>query len=530
MSTVLPPLPGPVAVAVLLALAAAVVLERVHTYDEPLERDVAAYAVLGHEMRRGRHLYTDLWERKSPLLYDTFAAAERVCGYGPAEVFAVNVAAALATLFGCYAAGRAGGGEAWGGVAAAGLWTLLGADLKLQANQPNGEVFVNAALTAAFAVLALWPNADVRARWSRAVALGALFAAATLYKHNAAVACLTLAAAHVWVGRHRRRAAVAEAAVALGVTAAAWVALGVYFTAVGRLGAAFGVMVRENAGYAGSPVKAVADYFRPGALARGLGGWTAGPALLLAAWGVAGYRRVTTDRWVLCGAWAAGAVLATALPGHLFPHYYQYEIPLACVAGGWAAAALLGRGGRGPGVARGLAVAAAFAVAAGYEVPNYRLSADQWCRAKGTGDFAEQRRLGRWLAGTLGPGERFWDDGQDVTLYYEARQSPLSGLLFPDPLRTGTTAQTHAYRDRLTAEITAARPDVIVTCPATLANEGFRDPPLWRWVEQNYAVVPSAVPDCPDFAVRVRRGSDLERRLAAVRRPCGFTPQASHAA
>ena len=114
-------------IAAILAFGAGVVAERVHTYAEPIERDIAGYAVIGHEMLRGRHLYTDLWERKPPLLYATFAAAERLTRYGPAEVFTVNVAAALATLLGCYAAGRAGGGTS-AGLVAAGLWVLLGGD------------------------------------------------------------------------------------------------------------------------------------------------------------------------------------------------------------------------------------------------------------------------------------------------------------------------------------------------------------------------------------------------------------------
>ena len=101
----------PVRVALaLLGLAAVIVLERVRTYAEPLERDAAGYAVISHELVRGRTLYTDLWDRKPPLLYATFAAAERVVGYGPGEVFAVNVAAALVTLVGAYAAGAGGGG------------------------------------------------------------------------------------------------------------------------------------------------------------------------------------------------------------------------------------------------------------------------------------------------------------------------------------------------------------------------------------------------------------------------------------
>ena len=206
-------------------LAAAVVLERLRTYAEPLERDVAGYAVIGHEMLRGRNLYTDLWERKPPLLYATFAAAERVVGYGPGEVFVVNVGAALVTLAGCYAAGRAGSGSTVGGLVAAAMWALVCGDPWLLANQPNGEVFVNAALTPAVALL-LGRRAE---RWTTGLSVGGLFTLATLYEQHVLVTCATLAVGYVAAGgraRVGRRAALMS--VAAGVGAAAWAGLAGY--------------------------------------------------------------------------------------------------------------------------------------------------------------------------------------------------------------------------------------------------------------------------------------------------------------
>ena len=126
-----------VGLVILALLAVVVVFERVHTDDEPLERGVAGYAVIGHEMLRGWHLHADLSERKPPLLYATFAAA--------------------------YAAAYAAGGPA-----AAALWAGLGGSLFLQANQPDAQAFVNACLNACL-------NAGIAApvRWPPAVGPGA---------------------------------------------------------------------------------------------------------------------------------------------------------------------------------------------------------------------------------------------------------------------------------------------------------------------------------------------------------------------
>jgi hypothetical protein len=51
-------------VAALIGLCALIFLLRLRTYDERLERDLTAYAVIAHEMLNGKNLYGDLWDRK----------------------------------------------------------------------------------------------------------------------------------------------------------------------------------------------------------------------------------------------------------------------------------------------------------------------------------------------------------------------------------------------------------------------------------------------------------------------------------
>src|SRR5690348_4523606 len=82
----------------LALLAALIVLERFHTYHEPLERDIATYAVTAHELLAGRNLYSDLWDHKPPAIYLTYAAAEISAGYGPFSIYLLNLLPALLTL------------------------------------------------------------------------------------------------------------------------------------------------------------------------------------------------------------------------------------------------------------------------------------------------------------------------------------------------------------------------------------------------------------------------------------------------
>jgi hypothetical protein len=134
----------------LLGLALVIATARLHTYHEPLERDITAAAVIGHEMLAGRSLYADMWDHKPPAIHVTHALAILLAGYGPGAVYLLNIVAAITTLGGTYLAASAVGGVVaglWGAV----FWTLVSGDLWLQANQPNAEVFINACVAWAFA-------------------------------------------------------------------------------------------------------------------------------------------------------------------------------------------------------------------------------------------------------------------------------------------------------------------------------------------------------------------------------------------
>jgi hypothetical protein len=502
---------------VLAVLAAVVVLERAHTYRETPERDIGGYAMFADEMlRHGRPLYADLWERKPPGLFVSYMAAELVVGYGRQQIFLLNVTAALAVLAGTYAAGRAVGGTTGGLLAAAG-WAIVGGDLYLEANQPNAELPLNACLTAAVAVLVWWP-ARPRSRRAATVAVGCLFAAATLYKHHVVVTCGCLAAAHVLAGgRSGRGRRAVEAVAALAVVPLAWAGVVGYFAAVGRLDPFLQAMFRENVSYGGDFRRNLVVFFQPHALWGAFAAWAVGPIVLLAAAAAARAVRppaVVGDRrpWVIWIAWAVGAWPAVALPGRFYYHYYQYWLPILAVGGGWAAAALLralpGRT-RPSGFTIGVVVLA-FTIMVLQEGPAYLLPADEWARRKATGNLIEpQRHLGDWLVRTLGPGETFWNDGQDTNLYFLARRSPPTGLLSIDPVLYGPDAPR--LQRRQLADVATARPDLVIVSPY-MPPLVPPDWPIDRWISDHYDWLPS-VPGDEGYRLAVRKGSDLARRL-----------------
>ena len=145
-------LPRTLVLILLAVICGAIALGRLHTYDEPLDRDVATYLVIGGEMLHGRALYTDLWDNKPPALYAPFASAQIVARVPTAAVFLVGLVCAWTTAIALFVGGAAGGGSL-AGLWIAAFWAILSADLPLQANQPNTEALINACLAIAFAAL-----------------------------------------------------------------------------------------------------------------------------------------------------------------------------------------------------------------------------------------------------------------------------------------------------------------------------------------------------------------------------------------
>jgi len=130
--------------AVFWAAALWILANRLHTYEQPVQVDIGAYAAVGHGLLHGQRFYTDLWDFKPPLIYGVYAAVEKLVGYGQQQVFVLGLIAALLTLVGVYWAAVWLQGSSASGLWAAGFWALRCNDLRLEANAPNCEVFLNA--------------------------------------------------------------------------------------------------------------------------------------------------------------------------------------------------------------------------------------------------------------------------------------------------------------------------------------------------------------------------------------------------
>jgi hypothetical protein len=507
---------------VLGLLALLVALTRLRTRNEPFERDITTYAVIGHEMLRGRDLYSDLWDIKPPGVYVAYAAAEVVAGSGSKAVLLVNIAAALLSLFGVFAAASAGLRSA-GGLWAAAAFAILSGNLALQANQPNAEVFINACLVWLLALL-------LRARgplgFRGAALAGGLLFLGTIFKPYVAVAGLLLAA-HVLAPPPGtlRKTALREAALAGGVLLSGWLVVVAYFQATSRSLDLYEVLVVYGRYYARDPAGNIVRGFVAGTTSLlPLGG-----VLTAAVLGLVLRRPPRARAWLLLIAWALAVHVMIALPGKPFPHYLQLWLPVLAVAFGQLTGEIASRV-RDPRVGPRLESVLAALVVGGLLVahlPSYTLSPNEWSRRKYGEVFVLVRALGSDLATLLRKEESFFQFGVESGLYFYAHQSPPTGPLIAKHYLEGPLAEK--LQRRILRDLERRPPELVVLSREFLdrARESGSPQPVLEWIQARYrwpAIVPpdsrvfpnlfAAVGDRPSpFLFLVRSGGPLEARL-----------------
>jgi hypothetical protein len=556
-----------VSITVLLGFALIILMQRVRLSAAPLHGDICAYAVLGHEMLHGRQLYSDLWERKPPLLYITYAAAELITGYGRSEIFLLGLTTSLATLLLIYLAGQSDQRGPIGGLFAAGFWMLLNCDLDLAANQTDPEVFINVCLTAGFLLLVSYPP---RRRWISSLLLGAALSAATLFKHNTAIVCGAMLIGHVAIPRNGRAAIrLADSLIAGSVMLAAWAVVFGYFIGTGRGHVFVDVLFHQNVSYSGSVAKNLGKSADLSRIFPSFMIWALAPALLILVLAAFAFRRVSRrldpseetnakarrhqdakkigarvfeylpvflrvfvhprlrvalasptsrgvpagDRidpctsWWLLLAWAVGTWPTIALTGYVYPHYYQLWLPIGCIAGGWAAADLLRSSMRVPPIIRYAALMSAFAFLIFRQGSEFLLTPEQWVhRQFPYFDLVRQNQLGVDLGNLLKPDQQFWELGEDNALYFFSKHSPPTGLLFIDPFIYGD--ETQLYWTRLLGDLNRTRP-VLVILSDNWTQFFPADAPIFPWLKENYSVWDTPI-GWPHYRLLVRHGTKLD--------------------
>jgi 4-amino-4-deoxy-L-arabinose transferase-like glycosyltransferase len=486
----------------LIALCALIFSLRLHTYDEPLERDLTTYAVIAHEMLNGKNLYSDLWDHKPPAIHVTYAAAELIAGYGRNSIILMNVTAAMATLVACYFAGAAGGRGPLAGLVAATFWTLASGDLAIEGNQPNTEVFLNPLLTTAFAIFA---RADQkRIGLLGTLLVGVLFAIASFYKQIVILQAALLSIAYVaCVERQFRKAALVEIAGIAAIGAAAWALLFGYFISRGRGNAFIEAVFTYNRWYSAHPPRDLSELWSwPGLSPDALAVAFSIAALALIGL-VIGLKLCPRRGWLLLLALAIATYITVQMPGWFFPHYYQLWLPVLVIGAGWSVELLRRTLPARFSWASYAAAGVCCAVLVMMEVPCYLTSAKSWSAQKYGGIFIESEQLAAKIDNLLPAGEKFYEWGNETGFYFNTRRDPPSGLIFAYPMQAGPLAPRLSWQ--LLRDLNHKKPELVVTANLTMLLTP--EHPVAKWIEQNYRPFWRT----NSFVVMVRKGGELDR-------------------
>lgn len=403
----------------LLALAGLIAALRWLTRYQPPEWDIGTYLVVGHELNCGGRLYLDVWDSKPPAIFATFALAERFTGYGGMQVYALSVAAAVATLAGVYAAAAAQSRAA--GLWAAAFWAGICLDAPTGADLPNTEVFINCAMSWAVAILL---RGSVR--WRGAAAIGILFSLATLYKQIAVAPIAALLLVDLICLSHHRFARVLTVVL---VMCATWACVFAYFAATGRAWIFWQTMFVYPRFYAGNLATNLLEALRPpNLLPRAmlqLAPLAAASPLVLLPRPLA----LPPRAGKLMLAWLIGTFLAVAWPGQFWTHYYQLYFPILAIAGGWGIDRLTRHASMKPTLSRVLGAMLALALIAP-QIGWGMLPADAFVQRKYPASlFPRAQADAREIAGLLQPEESFYTWSDEAWMYARTgRRPPAAGL------------------------------------------------------------------------------------------------------
>jgi 4-amino-4-deoxy-L-arabinose transferase-like glycosyltransferase len=489
-------------VAALIGLCALIFSLRLHTYNEPLERDLTTYAVIAHEMLNGKNLYGDLWDHKPPAIHVTYAAAELIAGYGRNSIILMNIVAAIATLVACYFAGSAGGRGPLAGLVAATLWTVASGDLAIEGNQPNTEVFLNPLLTTAFAIFARAEQKRIGFR--HAIIVGVLFAIASFYKQIVILQAALLSIAYlVSIERQFRKRALAEIAFISAIGAACWTLLFGYFVFQGRGNAFVEAVFTYNRWYSAHPPRELSELWSwPGLSPDALA--VAFSIAALAVIGlVIGLKVCPRRGWLLLLALAIATYITVQLPGWFFPHYYQLWLPPLVIGAGWTVELLRRILPARFSWASYAAAGVSCAVLMMMEIPCYLAPARSWSEQKYGGIFVESEQLAARINNLLPAGEEFYEWGNETGFYFNTRRDPPSGLIFAYPMQAGPLAPKLSWQ--LLRDLNKKKPELVVTANLTMSLAPGH--PVAKWIEQNYRPFWRT----NSFVVMVRKGSELDR-------------------
>jgi hypothetical protein len=485
---------------------------RLHTFNEPFERDIASHSVIAQELLNDRPLYSDLWDSKPPAIFITYALFNFLFSMSPLAVYILGISMAILTMFGMYKAGQAVGSSR-AGFWAAGIWTILCSDLWLWANQPNIEVCINACFVWAFVLIL---RAD-DSKWQpiRWVCVGLLFSVATLYKPVAITFAVFFAAAFVISAKGGMRGklnAGLKTGIVMATGATVWFGVFGYFAATGRFDVFYDTIIRYGGYYTESRGRSLCGNIIEGFsesrfFARPMQSLWA-PLIFAVIGIIGGLIHSERRKRTLLFAFLTAAPFAVALPGRFYPHYYQLWLVPICIGAGWAVVSLLpaqSLANRFVGILAGSACVCFILFSV---VPQYQYSPDEWTTLKYGPQFVENKKTADFLNTLLKPDDVLYIWGINPELYFWTKHRPPTGVIWATDMLEGPMAAAHTTRAM--NDLLKTPPDVFVVNNRQLKIP--QDHPIIQWALNNYIPLPKAAQHGL-FYILIKKDSELLMRM-----------------
>ncbi len=490
----------------LVFLAVWIGLFRLHTIDEPIERDITAYAVIAHELLEGKALYSDVWDHKPPGIFLLFALGELIGGYGARGIFIINLLAALSAFAGIVLFTYRTFGKASALVAAC-AYALTGGEMRLDANQCNVEAFMNPIVIWVGILLLEGGSASI----VRAVCMGLLCSLGLLLKQNILFPLMAMGVT-IWYIRCRDgdtpgRAMFLPPAIVIATTTIAWGGAIAWFWQGGRLEPFWTAVIIYNRLYSSGTIQ---DTIIVATHSRHLI-----PFLLLLIPGWLLYERCHRERRsiqyiasCIIVAGLLGTEVAVAWSNKWFPHYFQLFLPWFAVLAGALWGSGESEGEARPGSKKwfftGIGVLLLI-----QHLWQFSLSPIQWSKEKFGIEFIATMHQGYELRELLKEGESFFQMEDATGLYFWSRISPPTRFIYHYPLFSPLNDR---FLPLLFSDLEKNKPELIVCSKqmdSLLAMPGNDLHPLVEWVKQRYLPLPGNERR-PFFSLYCRKNSRFD--------------------